>query len=66
MLATMLADPWLEWQHEVVALIRQDFHNVLADVSSEDIDWDAWRSLYDAGCSPREAVDRAFLRVTEE
>jgi hypothetical protein len=66
MLAKVLADPWLEWQRAVVALIRQDFDNVLADVSSEDIDWDAWRPLYDAGCSPREAVDRAFLKVTDE
>lgn len=65
MLATALADPWIEWQNEVVALIRQDFQSVLADIGEEDIDWDAWRSLFDEGCSPREAVDRAFLRVAD-
>jgi hypothetical protein len=65
MLAKALADPWAEWQHEVVALIRKDFSSVLADIGENDIDWDAWRSLYEQGCSPREAVDRAFLKVTE-
>lgn len=27
-----------------------------------DIDWDAWRPLYEEGRSPQAAVDRAFLR----
>jgi hypothetical protein len=64
MLAKALADPWVEWQHEIVALIRQDFHGVLENVGQDDIDWEAWRPLFERGCTPKEAVDLAFLRVT--
>jgi hypothetical protein len=46
----------------VVALIRLDFHDVLQDVGEDDIDWEAWRPLYEAGRSPKAAVDSAFLR----
>jgi hypothetical protein len=52
---------WSEWQHSVVKLIRQDFSEVLTQVEEEDVDWDAWRPLYEQGLSPREAVADAFL-----
>jgi hypothetical protein len=53
---------WREWQVGVVAVLRADFREVLDEVNNEDIDWDAWRSLFDEGRSPKSAVDRAFLR----
>jgi hypothetical protein len=65
MLAKPLADPRVEWRQQVVALIRRDFNHVLPDIGEDDIDWDAWQSLYEEGCSPKEAVDRAFLRVAD-
>ena len=52
---------WHDWQQEVVALIRRDFSDVLKEVSEEDVDWDAWRPLYEQGLSPRKAVADAFL-----
>jgi hypothetical protein len=64
MLAKALADPWSDWQQQVVAVIRRDFHDVLDEVGADDIDWEAWRPLYDKGHSAESAVDRAFLRST--
>lgn len=53
---------WQQWRAGVVVEIRCDFREVLEDVKDADIDWDAWRPLYEEGRSPRAAVDRAFLR----
>lgn len=52
---------WCDWQRAVVQLIGEDFGDVLTQVGEEDVDWDAWRPLYDQGLSPREAVADAFL-----
>lgn len=52
---------WCEWQQAVVKLIREDFSGVLTEVKEEDVDWDAWRPLYEQGLSPRDAVADAFL-----
>jgi hypothetical protein len=61
----MFVQPWSDWQNAVVAVIRIDFHDVLEDVHIEDIDWDAWRPLYDEGRTPKAAVDQAFVRFEE-
>lgn len=53
---------WVQWRAGVVAVIRFDFRDVLQDVKDADIDWDAWRPLYEEGRTPQAAVDRAFLR----
>ena len=53
---------WFQWRASVVAIIQYDFSQVLADVTDKDIDWDAWRPLYDEGRSPQAAVDSAFVR----
>ena len=58
----MNADAWLQWRQDVVAVIRDDFSEVLDDVRDGDIDWEAWRPLYEEGRSAQAAVDRAFLR----
>jgi len=63
MLVKAWSEPWLDWRRHVVALIRMDFREVLQDVGDDDIDWDAWRPLYEAGRSPKAAVDSAFLRA---
>jgi hypothetical protein len=53
---------WFQWRASVVAVIRYDFGEVLANIGDADIDWEAWRPFYDEGRSPQAAVDRAFLR----
>lgn len=55
------AQSWSEWQQSVVQLISHDFSDVLRQVSEADVDWEAWRPLYEQGLSPREAVVDAFL-----
>jgi hypothetical protein len=62
MAAVLLADPWDDWRKQVVAVIREDFHELLDDISDADVDWDSWRPLYEAGRSPKAAVDSAFVR----
>ena len=62
MLAKALADPWVDWRRQVVVVIRKNFGGVLEDVGEDDVDWEAWRPLYEEGRSPEAAVDRAFLR----
>jgi hypothetical protein len=57
-----MSQSWQQWRAGVVAEIRHDFRDVLEDVEEADIDWEAWRPLYEEGRSPRAAVDRAFLR----
>lgn len=52
---------WCKWQQAVVTLIREDFSEVLTQVEEDDVDWDAWRPLYEQGLSPRAAVADAFV-----
>ena len=58
----MYRHTWIHWQQEVVETIRDLYHELFADVEREDIDWDAWKSLYDEGRSPLAAVNSAFVR----
>ncbi len=53
---------WVYWQQEVVETIRDLYHELFSDVEREDIDWDAWRPLFDEGRSPQAAVNSAFVR----
>lgn len=62
MLSSALANRWYEWQRDVVAVLRTDFRDILADIGSEDVDWEAWWSLYEEGRSPRSAVYHALAR----
>jgi hypothetical protein len=55
-------DQWISWRCGVLAVIRHDWRHVLGCIGEEDIDWDAWRPLYEEGHSPQAAVDRAFVR----
>lgn len=54
---------WAHWQDSVIAVIRRDFHDVLPNLAQEDIDWDAWRPLFDEGRTPEEAVSSALTRI---
>jgi hypothetical protein len=54
---------WLQWQHDVLKVIQSEFCSVLDRVEWDDIDWDAWRPLYERGCSAQVAVRSAFGRV---
>jgi hypothetical protein len=53
---------WTQWQHAVLALLRADVSGVLRSIEIDEVDWDAWRSLYTEGRCPRSAIDRALAR----
>jgi hypothetical protein len=55
-------DSWFDWRQGVVVVLRADFSDILVEVGENDIDWDAWRPLYEEGRSPTAAVARAFVR----
>jgi hypothetical protein len=53
---------WVEWQRDVVAILRRDFREALDHISLEDVDWPAWVRFYLEGRSASAAVDRALER----
>ena len=53
---------WTQWQREVVALLRADESGVLQAIELDEVDWDAWHTLYAVGRSPRSAIDCALTR----
>lgn len=59
----MADEGWSRWQTEVLQIIHAEFGGVLEAISWDDVDWNAWRPLFDQGCSACEAVRSAFGRV---
>jgi len=57
---------WQDWRRGVVAEIRNEFREHFSSIEDQDIDWNAWLPLYLEGCTPRNAVDKAFVRQVEE
>jgi hypothetical protein len=57
-----MTQSWQQWQHDVVRLLRTDFHEVLQEIGIDDIDWPSWRIFFIEGRTPRAAVDRALER----
>ena len=53
---------WIAWQCGVIAELRSELYAHLGDIDDRDVDWDAWLPLFLEGCSPRAAVDKAFVR----
>lgn len=54
---------WQRWQQDVLKLIRTDLGGVLESVDWEDVDWAAWRPLFEQGLSPAKAIENAFGKV---
>jgi len=52
--------PWIQWQHSVVRLLRAELNE--AGMGFDEIDWASWRAFYEEGRSPRAAIDRALER----
>jgi len=57
-----LTESWRDWRQGVVAVIRTEFRDIFDQIDDADIDWEAWRPLFDEGRSPQAAVDKAFVR----
>lgn len=57
---------WQQWQQQVLSKIRHDYHDVLASITLDDIEWSEWRGLFEQGRTPSDAVDYAFVKVTDD
>jgi hypothetical protein len=57
-----LTESWTDWRQGVVAVIRTEFRDIFNEIDDADIDWEAWRPLFDEGRTPQAAVDKAFVR----
>jgi hypothetical protein len=55
-------EEWLNWQSGVLAELRSELREHVEEIDTRDVDWDAWLPLFLEGCSPRDAVDKAFVR----
>jgi hypothetical protein len=55
-------DEWLNWQRGVVKELRAELGEHLGELDDQDIDWEAWLPLYLEGCTPKAAVEKAFVR----
>ncbi|MEJ0006936.1 MAG: hypothetical protein WDM77_11360 [Steroidobacteraceae bacterium] len=53
---------WPQWQREVLVLLHADASGVLQSIEIDEVDWDALRSFYEIGRSPRSAIDHALAR----
>ncbi|MES1146897.1 MAG: hypothetical protein ABUL52_00735 [Solimonas sp.] len=51
---------WAIWRANVVAAIRSEYSELFPDLHQEEIDWDAWRPLYEEGHSAQAAVALAM------
>jgi hypothetical protein len=60
--ANSISLSWPHWQKAVVGLLRKEFAEMLSVLQFDDVDWEAWRTYYDAGRSPLSAVNRALER----
>lgn len=56
---------WTQWKQDIVEIIRDEYREVFASLQDDDIDWDAWRPLYEAGHAPMIAVGHAFAGMKE-
>jgi hypothetical protein len=61
----MNVSTWMHWQTEIVAIIRRDYQDLLPQVQWEDIDWEAWKPLYEQGCTASIAVSTALSSTAE-
>ena len=59
----MAQQVWQQWQQQVLHKIRDDYDQVLTDITLDDIDWGEWRHFYERGQTPHDAVEHAFERV---
>jgi hypothetical protein len=53
---------WDQWREAIVTLLRTELSDTLRHIGLDDVEWDAWRCLFEAGHSPQAAVNRALER----
>lgn len=56
------ATGWIDWQQEVLQLLEKELGEAIGRVRLSDVEWGAWRPLFDEGRSASSAIDRALER----
>lgn len=56
----MSADAWRSWQRGVITTVCREYRNLFPYLQQNDIDWDAWRPLFEQGYEPVAAVAEAL------
>ncbi len=56
----MIISSWPVWKVEIVTARRHVHHELFADLQQEDIDWEAWKPLYEFGYEPDAAIAQAI------
>lgn len=56
----MVTLTWMQWKEEIIRVIRREYCELFPHVQHDDIDWEAWKPLYEQGCTPLMAVSTAF------
>ena len=51
---------WMQWREQIIEVIRARYGTLLADIDQDDVDWEAWRPLYEQGYTAYTAVSDAF------
>lgn len=51
---------WTQWKESILEVIRSQCGELLSDVGQDDIDWEAWKPLYEQGYTAYAAVSTAF------
>lgn len=54
--------PWTHWQAGVVQALRVELRDIDPAIGPADIDWQAWRGLFEDGYPPYPAVLRGLER----
>lgn len=51
---------WMEWKEDILAVIRSHCGELLSNIDQDDVDWEAWKPLYEQGYTAHVAVGTAF------
>jgi len=54
------SEGWVQWQHEVLDLLRKELHEVIGQIALDDVAWPLWEDFYVQGRTPRVAIDMAL------
>ena len=47
---------WKQWKDGVLYLMRTKYRMAFGDIKSSDMDWEAWKEMYDDGLTPDDAI----------
>ena len=52
----MIRMEWGKWKEEVLYLMRTKYRMAFGDIKPSDMDWEAWKEMYDDELAPDDAI----------